>query len=427
MQKGSLRRVPRANNKWAWEFRYTDPATGEPESNYYSGEEFPEKSDIEKHLMPFLARLNPVSSKQILLDPTVGDLLNRFIEEEKLVEIKLRRPGERSTRTDELSYSTATSYMSRLKAIREKWGGTKLDELDPLRVQEWLKGLVAAPKTKGHFKAFLHRLFYKAKLYGMIGFVENPIELVEVRGSSKRRRKPTVLTIEQFFMVLGLLPEPYRTMSIVAQCTGLRVEEVLALFWEDINFEELSMFVTRAVVHARIQRVKTEYSEDALPLDPDFATILLDWKRQSTGSELVVPSHVTGYCYHASPIQQDYIRRAGWCLVKCPECGAAPGLACTGIKVIKRKRSKIPVHDARRAFAVANKLGSIGWHTYRHTYRSLLSGTEAPLDAQQKLMRHAQLSTTMEYGDTPMENKRKANSKVVKIVLERKSSLPMSA
>ncbi len=51
----------------------------------------------------------------------------------------------------------------------------------------------------------------------------------------------------------------------------------------------------------------------------------------------------------------------------------------------------------------------------------------SPLDAQQKLMRHAQLSTTMEYGDTPMENTRKANSKVVKIVVERKSSLQMSA
>jgi integrase len=103
------------------------------------------------------------------------------------------------------------------------------------------------------------------------------------------------------------------------------------------------------------------------------------------------------------------------------------GFGLHRINVIKRKHSRIPVHGARRDIAVAKKSGSIGWHTYRHTYRSLLSGTEAPLDAQQKLMRHAQLSTTMEYGDTPMENKRKANSNVVKIVLERKSSLQMSA
>jgi hypothetical protein len=53
-----------------------------------------------------------------------------------------------------------------------------------------------APKTKGHLKALVHRLFGKAKLYGMVDWVESPIELVEVRGISKRRRKPADLTID---------------------------------------------------------------------------------------------------------------------------------------------------------------------------------------------------------------------------------------
>jgi hypothetical protein len=30
-----------------------------------------------------------------------------------------------------------------------------------------------------------------------------------------------------------------------------------------------------------VKIVKTEYSEDDLPLDPDFAAILLDWKYKS--------------------------------------------------------------------------------------------------------------------------------------------------
>jgi len=67
----------------------------------------------------------------------------------------------------------------------------------------------------------------------------------------------------------------------VAQCTGLRAEEVLALEWQDIDFENLSMRVVRAVVHGRVKIVKTEYSEDDLPLDPDFAAILLGWKYKS--------------------------------------------------------------------------------------------------------------------------------------------------
>ena len=110
-------------------------------------------------------------------------------------------------------------------------------------------------------------------------------------------------------------------MVVVAQCTGLRAEEVLALEWQDIDFENLSMRVVRAVVHGRVKTVKTEYSEDDLPLDPEFATVLLDWKRQteaeaedstpSVGLELVFRSHVTARHYRTAPIQQDDIRPAG--------------------------------------------------------------------------------------------------------------------
>ncbi len=101
------------------------------------------------------------------------------------------------------------------------------------------------------------------------------MELVEIKGISK----PIVLTADQYYLIVSLLPEPYSTMVIVAQCTGSRAEEVLALEWSDINFEQLTMRVTRAVVHGRVKTVKTEYSEDELPLDPDFATLLLERRR----------------------------------------------------------------------------------------------------------------------------------------------------
>src|SRR5258707_3944169 len=107
------------------------------------------------------------------------------------------------------------------------------------------------------------------------------MQLVEIKGISKRKKRPVVLTVEQYYLILALIPQPYRTMVMVAQCTGLRAEEVLALEWEDIDFEKLSMRVVRAVVHGRVKIVKTEYSEDELPLDPEFATVLLDWKLQS--------------------------------------------------------------------------------------------------------------------------------------------------
>jgi integrase len=258
------------------------------------------------------------------------------------------------------------------------------------------------------------------------------MELVEIKGISKRRKKPVILTVEQFFLVLNLIPQPYNTMVLLSQCSGLRVEEVLAVEKPDIHFESLSMQVVRAVVHGRVKEVKTEYSEDELPLDPDLAAILLDWIRQSEAdaraavealgetvevieSKLLFVSPVTGRHYHASPIQQDYIRPAGCCLVACPKCGAEAGVWCkTDAPVPNGKR--LPLHDER--WDAAGKYGNIGWHTFRHTYRSWLDDTGAPMGVQQKLMRHAQISTTMNvYGNALMEAKREANAAVVKKIL----------
>ena len=166
-------------------------------------------------------------------------------------------------------------------------------------------------------------------------------------------------------------------MVIVAICTGLRVSEILALRWSRINFRFLTMLVTVKAVNGRVGRVKTECSADELPLDPKFAAVLKKWKKQCPESlgDWLFPSPFTDRCYHASPIQQDYIRPAA------EELGS----------------------------------GGVGWHTFRHTYRSWLDATGAPLGVQQKLLRHAHIGTTMQYGNALMESKRDANSKVVRM------------
>lgn len=209
------------------------------------------------------------------------------------------------------------------------------------------------------------------------------------KASANAAGRPIVLTVEQYYQILTLIPEPYRTMVVVAQCTGLRAEEVLALEWEDIDFENLHMRVVRAVVHGRAKWVKTV--------------------------DLVFASPVTGRHYHTAPIQQDYIRPAGWCLVNCPKCGSGIGAWCKEPNPTPNGRHP-PIHEERRT--AAGKFDGVGWHTFRHTYRSWLDDTGAPIGAQQKLMRHAQISTTMNiYGNALMAAKREANSKVVRMAL----------
>ena len=73
----------------------------------------------------------------------------------------------------------------------------------------------------------------------------------------------------------------------------------------------------------------------------------------------------------------------------------------------------MPELDSIRGIAI---LGVV--HTFRHTYRTLLDETGAPMRVQQELMRHASIQTTMNvYGQAPTSSKRQANSKVVQMVL----------
>src|SRR6202012_195047 len=124
----------------------------------------------------------------------------------------------------------------------------------------------------------VRRLCEKAMLWEMIELHRNPIALVQLRGTSRRTRKIQIIEPEKFRELVAVLREPYKTMVIVAMCTGLRVSEILALQWKHIEFEDVLMVVQQGVVNGRIGRVKTEESHDAIPLDLAFSKILFDWK-----------------------------------------------------------------------------------------------------------------------------------------------------
>jgi integrase len=144
------------------------------------------------------------------------------------------------------------------------------------------------------------------------------------------------------------------------------------------------MLVQQGVVNGRIGKTKTEASRDEIPLDGDFAHALLDWKAKNPNAAvgLVFPSPITGGCFHAGVIMRKHIRPAG---------------EKVGLK-------------------------AVGWHSFRHSYRVILDDTGANTGTQQGLMRHANVSTTMNiYGRASMKAKQEAKSKVVQMILPRKA------
>jgi integrase len=69
----------------------------------------------------------------------------------------------------------------------------------------------------------------------------------------------------------------------------------------------------------------------------------------------------------------------------------------------------------------AVKLGisrRIGWHTFRHTYSTLLRATGADIKVMQELLRHASARVTLDtYTQAVTEQKRSAQSAVIKLLI----------
>jgi len=247
---------------------------------------------------------------------------------------------------------------------------------------KWLKQIALAPKTKGHLLNLLRVLFNCAIRWEIVDIAANPMKLVRVRGASKRIKEPKVLTITQIQQLVQPLDDPYRTMVILDLATGLRCSELFALKCCDLIWDDLTLLVRRGIVDAVVSDVKTEYSRTGMPLDPALAEVLLQWRRRT---EFAKPED----WIFASPFKAGTMPWQPW---------------------------RVQQHIAPAAERCG--IGHIGWHTFRHTFRSLLDETGAPLKVQQELMRHADMRTTMNiYGRAMDKSKREAHGKIVRLVL----------
>src|SRR6267154_114529 len=107
----------------------------------------------------------------------------------------------------------------------------------------------------------------------------NPIRLV--RQGAKRRKIPAILSVPDIQKLLPALPLRERTLVLLDVGTGLRMSELLALKWRDVNFRTREISVTRSIVFQVVGRCKTEASQKPIPLDSHLAKALEEWRKQS--------------------------------------------------------------------------------------------------------------------------------------------------
>ncbi len=212
----------------------------------------------------------------------------------------------------------------------------------------------------------------------------NPMELVTIKGASKRKSKPRSLTVEEFQLFIVHLEEPFRTIALTCVCFGLRISECLALRWSDVDWFGARLHVQRSIVRQRMDDTKTEYSNRPLAVDAGMLDVLKHWRQRTQFSAL-------DDWLFASPVK---LGRLPW--------------------------SADAVNDAYAVASRAAGIEPVTTHCMRHTYRSWLDAVGTPIAVQQKLMRHADIRTTMNvYGDVVTDEMAQAHSKVVRMALPR--------
>jgi len=151
--------------------------------------------------------------KVVSKSPTVGTLVEQY-RVEKMPRRVMTRQG----------YNTWFNQY-----ILPTWGDRTIQELEARPVDLWLQSLALSPKSKVHIRGLVRILWDFAMWRGDVPVQRNPMELVSIKGATKRRRQPRSLTVEEFQQLVQELEEPFRTMAVICVCFGLRISECLAL------------------------------------------------------------------------------------------------------------------------------------------------------------------------------------------------------
>jgi integrase len=79
----------------------------------------------------------------------------------------------------------------------------------------------------------------------------------------------------------------------------------------------------------------------------------------------------------------------------------------------------IMLTDYIKPAAARAKIGKVGWHTFRHTFSSILHNAGTNMAVQKELLRHADISTTMNmYTQAASPAKREAVHQVARVLLK---------
>jgi len=341
-QKGSIRKRGKRNPVWElqWWADYieADGTIGRRRESIILGSV--SEMGVKQARKEAERKLNPVNAGKVIpySTLTLGEFIDQFY-------VPLGFPLLKS--------STRKRYRSTLDLhLIPGLGKCRLCDVRTVEVQRFILQKFDGGlgwETCHHLRNLLSKIYASAVKWGHFAGV-NPALGVELPEKQCVREK-RILMPGEAVRLLRLLREPVRTMVLLAILTGLRIGEILALRWQDVDVSGRELHVERAYYRGSMGTPKTKGSKRKVPLP---LSVMRALAALPVNGELVFAS-----------------------------------------------RKGTPFNDTNlllRVLKPAGKLAGVpwvSWHTFRRTHATLLQLAGGSAKDAQAQLGHSQITTTL--------------------------------
>lgn len=276
--------------------------------------------------------------------------------------------------------------------IKPNLGHYKLNSLHPGKIQEFLNDLKERGYSRRHV-INIHSTLSNALKYAIypLQYIKtNPAQYVKIPKIEREPRQRIILSADNWERIIKRFPfgNKYHIPLIIGYYTGMRIGEVFALTWEDVNFETNEISVTKTMNRLpnrewAFGEPKTKSSVRTIKIGNTLASIL---KKEKTRQNQNVLLYGEYYKYFN-----------GVKLICVCEDGSM--LTTDSFKYC----SRVIHHELEIEF---------DFHSLRHTHATILVENGAPIKDVQKRLGHEKIETTLQTYVHDTEDMREASVEI---------------
>jgi len=247
--------------KWTYRYHIIDPKTGKRKQKETRGFDTKEQAEAEaKRILAEIQNGTYIEEKDITFKEFAAQWMKMY---EKSGKVK---------------QSTIDIRKARLKLLEKRFEQIKMKDITKLMYQEFLNDLSEkyARKTVASTHEVGSLIFKKAVELEVIAkditeYAEVPRKIATIEELEEASEIPRYLEKDELARFLKVAKKSDRPLDypifLTLAYTGMRVGELRALKWRDINFKEQTISITKTMYHDTPQPPKTKSSHRTIDVD----------------------------------------------------------------------------------------------------------------------------------------------------------------